>query len=254
MGVKKQVRYGGDPLLMEVFKGLEETLSTIQDGKKNTATTGCGERTLSKGDPLFSDAQLYHQAERDDHETTTLASCLRRKKDNSLDMPNDLSFDPLLEEYVIPHSVMMQLKGHKNIKDGVVCQADAAADLLLRHKDNSLTSSHAGALYNPVLHEYIIPNNSMLELEALQDDVVKKRQIFNELQSRRDNNLKAQELLCDPLVHSYRMKELLTRRSSPTPIAIHKTTVATPSTYRKLNRGDELLNAFIDYDKLFTSE
>jgi len=35
MGVKKQVRYGGDPLLMEVFKGLEETLSTIQDEKKN---------------------------------------------------------------------------------------------------------------------------------------------------------------------------------------------------------------------------
>lgn len=251
MGVKKQGY--GDPLLMEVFKGLEETLSTIQYEKKNTATTGCGERTLSKGDPLFSDAQLYHQAEHDEHETTTLATCLRRKKDNSLDMPNDLSFDPLLEEYVIPHSVM-QLKGHKKAKDGVVCQADAAADLLLRHKVNSLTSSHAGALYNPVLHEYIIPNNSMLELEALQDDVVKKRQIFNELQSRRDNNLKAQELLCDPLVHSYRMKELLTRRSSPTPIAIHKTTVATPSTYRKLNGGDNLLSAFMEYDKLVSSE
>ena len=254
MGIKKQVRYGGDPLLMEVFKGLEETLSTIQDENKNTATIGCGERTLSKADPLFSDAQLYHQAEHDDHETTTLANCLRRKKDNSLDMPNDLSFDPLLEEYVIPHSVMMQLKGsHESVKDGVVCQADAAADLLLRHKKNSLTLSHAGALYNPVLHEYIIPNNSMLGLKALQDDVAKKRQIFNELQLRRDDNLK-EKLLCDPLVHSYRMKELLFRRASPTPMAIHKTTVATPSTYRKLNYGDNLLNAFIEYDKLVTSE
>ena len=79
MGVKKQVRYGGDPLLMEVFKGLEETL-TIQDEKKNTATTGCGERTLSKGDPLFSDAQLYHQAEHDEHETTTLAPAFVERK------------------------------------------------------------------------------------------------------------------------------------------------------------------------------
>ena len=40
MGVKKQVGYGGDPLFIEVFKGLEETLSTIQDEKKNAATTG----------------------------------------------------------------------------------------------------------------------------------------------------------------------------------------------------------------------
>ena len=81
MGVKKQVRYGGDPLLMEVFKGLEETLSTIQDEeKKNTATTGCGERTLSKGDQLFSDAQLYHQAERDDHETLLLLTVFDGRK------------------------------------------------------------------------------------------------------------------------------------------------------------------------------
>lgn len=46
MGVKKQLHGHGDPLLMEVFHGLEETLSSVHDEK--TPLRG-GERTFSKG-------------------------------------------------------------------------------------------------------------------------------------------------------------------------------------------------------------
>ena len=47
MGVKKQLHGHGDPLLMEVFHGLEETLSSGHDEK--TPLRGVGERTFSKG-------------------------------------------------------------------------------------------------------------------------------------------------------------------------------------------------------------
>ena len=48
MGVKKQLRGHGDPLLTEVVAGLEETLSSIHE-ENGKGARGVGERTLSKG-------------------------------------------------------------------------------------------------------------------------------------------------------------------------------------------------------------
>ena len=49
MGVKKHVYGHGDPLLMEVIAGLEETISHVQKEKAVGDTIGVGERNFCKG-------------------------------------------------------------------------------------------------------------------------------------------------------------------------------------------------------------
>lgn len=126
-------------------------------------------------------------------------------------------------------------------------------DLLKRNKNNSLFSSNSGAMYDPILHEFVLPRTSMLELKALKEDMLKKRQLFIEMKIRRDHNLEFYELYCDPLVNSYRMRDLMFKGStkSHTDTTYKKDkamTEATVSTPRKLNQGDDLLRAFMDYE------
>ena len=209
---------------------------------------------LPEGDSLLKESERYHhQAEQDHHEALKLAHYLRRSKHNSLFDPNSNAlYDPILEEYVLPHRILMELKAtEEDIADGIVTRED----LLKRRKNESLFSSHSGAMFDPVLHEYTIPGTSMLELKALKDDIIKKHQLFNEMQMRREHNLENCGLYCDPLVHSYRMRELIFKGSSPedtTPPRVKDKMMlagAVPSTYRKLNEGDDLMKASVEYQK-----
>eukprot|EP01083_Nonionella_stella_P014436 40549_1 len=120
MGVKKQLYGHGDPLLMEVVAGLEETNSIFQEEKPVGGIRGVGERTFSKGDSLLKETERYHEAH-DHHEVIKLATFLRRSKENSLFAPNSQAlFDPILEEYILPHSLLMELKAfEEDIAAGV---------------------------------------------------------------------------------------------------------------------------------------
>lgn len=206
----------------------------------------------------MKETERYHQAEDDRHDALTLALHLRRNKHNSLSDPTGGAlFDPLLEEYVLPHVTLMQLKAMEKL---AVCNHE---DLLKRTKEGSLFSSHSGATYDPVLQEYVVPDSSMLELKALSEDMVKKRELFHEMKVRREQNLELCELLCDPLVHSYRMRALVFAMGGPpadtiTPQEEVKGKItpaeAVPSMYRKLNPGDDLTKATVEYHTLATAE
>ncbi|KAL7541442.1 hypothetical protein ACHAXR_010935 [Thalassiosira sp. AJA248-18] len=245
MGIKNP-RVHGDPLLMEVVAGLEDTLASIhiQEGK-NLGSRGVGERTFCKGDSLLREAERYHHAEHDRHEASQLALHLKRVKHNSLFDHRNALFDPILEEYVLPKQTLIQLKVlERDIADGGIAPRE---DLLKRHKNNSLFSSHSGAMFDPVLQEYILPSTTMLELKALKEDMIKKRHLFNEMNMRREHNLQSYELFCDPLVHSSRMRELIFKGSSPSSPKRAADKIAPSeavlSEYRKLNAGDDLFNA-----------
>lgn len=134
---------------------------------------------------------------------------------------------------------MLQLRAlEKDIADGGIGPNE---DLLKRHKTNSLFSSRSGAMFDPILQEYVLPGTSMLELKALKDDIINKHQLFTEMKIRMKHNLENYEVLCDPLVHSYRMTDLLFKGKSPTTTTANvKSTHVAP---RKLYQGDDLLKA-----------
>ena len=203
----------------------------------------------TEGDVLFTEVERYHEAA----EVSKLASCLRRTKDNSLFGPfSEALFDPILEEYVVPHDMLMKIKVHD---DMVAYHGEDVVreDLLKRTNNNSLFSSNSGAMYDPILHEYILPSTKIEELKALKEDMLKKRQLFIEMKMRRDHNLEFYELYCDPLVNSYRMRDLMFKGSTKSHTDTTSTkdkvmTEATVSKPRKLNQGDDLLRAFMDYE------
>ncbi len=89
-----------------------------------------------------------------------------------------------------------------------------------------------------------------MELRALKEDMIKKHHLFDEMKTRRDHNLENYEILCDPLVISYRRRELLLK-GIQTPITSRNckasTVPASPSKYRKLAQGDDLFKAFMTY-------
>ena len=248
-GAKTKPRGHADPLLMEVVSGLEATLATVQEEKALRGTRGVGERTFSKGDALLNEVERYHHAEHDQHEAHELALHLRRNKYTSLtdDLSNAL-FDPILEEYVLPRKTLAQLQAlEMGIAAGEVAPKE---ELLKRRKETSLFSQYGDAMYDPVLQEYVLPGTTMLELQALKEDLIKKRFLFDEMKSRRDHNLESYELLCDPLVRSYRMKELVCRKMTPKPVDVEATKdKAIPTKYRKLSCGDDLWNAADAYHK-----
>ena len=138
----------------------------------------------------------------------------------------------------------------KDIADGRTIKPHE--ELLKRQKNDSLFSSHSGAMYDPILNEYVLPTTSMMELRALKEDMVKKHHLFDEMKTRRDHNLESYEILCDPLVNSYRRRELLLKGIHAPVICsdckVSTTIPASPSTYRKLAQGDDLFNAFMKYE------
>eukprot|EP00984_Skeletonema_dohrnii_P023511 scaffold12603_cov84-Skeletonema_dohrnii-CCMP3373.AAC.1 len=108
----KQLKGLADPLLEEVVCGLEETL---KDLKEADAPRSFGDRTFS-GDPLLTGVEKYHQDEHDGHPdlATRVALqeglLLKRHKKNSL-FANHLegTYDPILQEYVVPHQALTTL-------------------------------------------------------------------------------------------------------------------------------------------------
>ena len=117
MAIKKQARGHADPLLEEVVCGLEETLKEI----KVDAPRGVGDRTFS-GDPLLKVVEDYHHHEHvGDH--PDLASrvalqedlLLKRHKKNSLFTTHlEGTYDPILQEYVMPHQTLVALKAFED--------------------------------------------------------------------------------------------------------------------------------------------
>lgn len=186
-----QLHGHGDPLLMEVIVGLEEMLHP-EFKNSTTGTRGVGERHAGIGDPLFKEAERYHQEE-NDHVA----------------------------------NVAKKIALHER--------------LVKRDKHNSLFGS-TGATYDPILHEYVLPAATLSELKALEADIDNKRGLFREMSMRKRNNLNEQELYCDPLVNSYRMKALMFGRGDKK-LLQDKNGVAVKSTYRKLNKGDPLYTA-----------
>ena len=193
----------GDPLLLEVVVGLEEMLHPELKAKDNAAskeqgTVGLGERHGGIGDPLFKEAERYHQAE-NDHVAE-------------------------VAEHVALHS-----------------------RILKRDKNTSLFSNYSGTTYDPILHELVLPKTTLTELKALEADIDNKRGIFREMSMRKRRNLNEQELYCDPLVNSYRMKALLFGRGNMKKPHGDQRDVAIKSTFRKLNKGDPLFTASKKY-------
>ncbi|KAL7552293.1 hypothetical protein ACHAWF_015525 [Thalassiosira exigua] len=249
MGVKKQIRGHRDPLLKEVVAGLEETLSSLHEEKAH-GVRGAGERTFSRGDPLLRESERYHQMEHDNHDEKILALHFKRDRHYSLFDPNyEALFDPILEEYVMPAAVLTKPSGSFRTSHG---QLPLLPAVLKRTKDNSLLSPQAELTSDPVLHEYVVPDTSMLELKAFRDDVMNKRHLFEEMKMRRDHNLESYELLCDPLVASYRTSELLAPQTPvpPETRGEKKRFPAVSSKFRKNNGGDDLLKATAEHDKL----
>jgi hypothetical protein len=264
MGVTKQTKRHGDPLLLEVVKGLEKTLSCLQEEKEPrlVAVRGVGERHLQHGDPLLTESVRYHQSEHDRVEVKARSaaqheSLLKRNKYTSLfDSADGAIYDPILQEYVIPHSSLDMLKaleediGHKcklfrelseRKKENLLRHGVAPHESLLkRTKGNSLFASHCGAFYDPILQEYMIPRASASELHALKEDIAKKYMLFLEMSARKRKNLDDNELYCDQLVHRYRIQDIMLRGKNKT---LEPTTFAVKSKFRKLAQGDPLLAA-----------
>ena len=303
MAIQKQLKGHGDPLLLEVVAGLEKTLSSLRentpelvDKAESHGVRGLGERTFSTGDPLLHESERYHQAELDHAIPCQVAlheGLLKRRKNDSLfTSHSEVFFDPILQEYVIPRTSITAIKAFEEDmvkksrlfremstrKQNILTHHTVGPheNLLKRDKYNSLFSSHSGAFYDPILHEYILPEASVNELKVLGEDIVKKRQLFREMSVRKRRNLSEQELLCDPLVHPYRLRELMFRSASahlnrlpativmksedapevgdPLFIASKKypgkklaSVPAVPTKYRKLNAGDPLFSSSKKY-------
>jgi len=217
MAIKKLLKGLADPLLEEVVCGLEETL---KDLKKVGAPKGSGDRSFS-GDPLFKDVIKYHQDEHDEH--PDLASrfalqedlLLKRHKRNSLYHPEG-TYDPILQEYVMPSQTLTALMAfEEDMKKKKALFKEMAErrhnlespEVLLKHtKRGSL--HHPEALYDPILHEYVVPKEAKLIAHAFEQDKKNKRLLFKEMSMRKRKNLDEREFYCDPLVHVYRANDI----------------------------------------------
>eukprot|EP00985_Skeletonema_marinoi_P009102 scaffold4196_cov98-Skeletonema_marinoi.AAC.3 len=192
----KQLKGLADPLLEEVVCGLEETL---KDLKEADAPRSFGDRTFS-GDPLLTGVEKYHQDEHDGHPdlATRVALqeglLLKRHKKNSL-FANHLegTYDPILQEYVVPHQALTTL---------IAFEED------IKKKQALFKEMAEQPLYDPLLHEYVVPKDAILTAHAFEQDKKNKRQLFKEMSLRKRINLDARELFCDPLVHVYRENEI----------------------------------------------
>eukprot|EP00581_Thalassiosira_minuscula_P005417 CAMPEP_0183745510 /NCGR_PEP_ID=MMETSP0737-20130205/66281_1 /TAXON_ID=385413 /ORGANISM="Thalassiosira miniscula, Strain CCMP1093" /LENGTH=223 /DNA_ID=CAMNT_0025981185 /DNA_START=564 /DNA_END=1235 /DNA_ORIENTATION=- len=207
---------------------------------------------LIEGDSLLAETERYHQqAEEDHHVALNLDQYVRRSKRNSLFDPcSNALFDPVLEEYILPHQLLMHLKAMEESEEKVALRED----LLKRRKNGSLSCPYSGAMFDPVLHEYTLPGTTMLELKALKEDIHKKRQLFNEMQTRREDNLENFGVFCDPLVRTYWMNAILFNNPPEDATTKEvkekmKSSDGIASTYRKLNRGDDLMKASNEYHK-----
>lgn len=116
---------------------------------------------------------------------------------------------------------------------------------LKRRKEDSLYSSLSGALYDPILQEYVLPTG-MTEMKALEQDAARKRLLFREMSTRKRKNLLQCEIYCDPLVTSYRVTALMFTRGAKIPV---KGEEVTRTKYGKLFQGDPLLDAVVDYEE-----
>lgn len=207
----------------------------------------------SSGDPLLQESLRHQQQGQDQSEALELARCLRRDKYTSLFSPyRDLVFDPILEEYVIPDE--QKLLAMLNKAEPKKCGVEMQEGLLKRGKNESLFSPHSEAMYDPILHEYTLPSESMAQLKALQDDIIMKHKLFSEMKMRRSRNLENNGVHCDPLVHVYRITAVLVSQSKcaiPSEVKSSPTALSTGefSVYRKPHCGDDLMKASDDYHK-----
>ncbi len=207
----KQLKGLADPLFEEAC-GLEET---EKDPHKVGDLTSFGERSFS-GDPLLTGVEQYHQGRHHDLATKVALReglLLKRHKKDSL-VANHLEgiYDPILQEYVLPREALATLIAfEQDIKKKRELFKEMAErrhklespEVLLKHtKRGSLHRQEA--LYDPILHEYVVPKEALLTAHAFEQDKKNKRQLFKEMSLRKRANLDQREFFCDPLVHVYR--------------------------------------------------
>lgn len=218
MAVKKRIGGLADPLMEEVVCGLEVTLKDLHKAHMR----GGGDRTFS-GDPLLKGVEKYHQDEHDDHpDLATIVALqeerlLKHHKKNSLFADHlEGTYDPILQEYVMPHQTLTALLAFEEDmkkKQALFQEMDErrhnleCPEVLLKYnKRGSL--HHPEALYDPILHEYIVPKEARLIALAIEQDKKNKRQLFEEMSVRKRKNLDERECFCDPLVHVYRANDI----------------------------------------------
>mmetsp|Transcript_14410 Transcript_14410/g.20432 ORF Transcript_14410/g.20432 Transcript_14410/m.20432 type:complete len:283 (-) Transcript_14410:876-1724(-) len=212
----KQLKGLADPLFEEVACGFEETQ---KDPHMVGVLRSFGDRSFS-GDPLLTGVEQYHQGKRPDLATKVALReglLLKRHKKNSLVASHlEGTYDPILQEYVLPREALGTLiafeqdikKKRELFKEMAERRHNLESpEVLLKHTKRGSLHRHE-ALYDPILHEYIVPKEAMLTAHAFEQDKKIKRQLFKELSSRKRSNLDQRELLCDPLVHVYRANEV----------------------------------------------
>ena len=209
---KKQLKGLADPLF-------EEVCSPEQALKVVGVPRSFGERTFS-GDPLFTGVEKFHQGEHPDLTSKITFQerlLLKRHKNTSL-YANHLegTYDPILQEYVMPRQALANLIAfEKDTKKKQALFKEMAErrynlespEILLKHtKRGSL--HHREALYDPILHEYVVPKEAILTAHAFEQDKKNKRRLFKEMSVRKRHNLDEREFFCDPLVHVYRANDI----------------------------------------------
>lgn len=211
----KQLKGLADPLFEEACR-LEET---EKDPHMVSDLTSFGDRSFS-GDPLLTGVEQYHQGKHPDLATKVALQegllLKRHKKDSLVASHLEGAYDPILQEYVMPPEALATLTAfEQDIKKKRELFKEMAErrhnlespEVLLKHtKRGSL--HHREALYDPILHEYIVPKEAILTAHAFEQDKKNKRQLFKEMSLRKRANLDQREFFCDPLVHVYRANEI----------------------------------------------
>ncbi len=211
----KQLRGLADPLFEEAC-GLEETQKDLH---VVGAPRSFGDRSFS-GDPLLTGVEQYHQGKHQDLATKVALQeglLLKRHKKYSLFASHlEGTYDPILQEYVLPREALATLIAfEQDIKKKQELFKEMAErrhnlespEVLLKHTKRGSLHRHE-ALYDPVLHEYVVPKEAVLTAHAFEQDKKKKRQLFKEMSLRKRVNLDEREFFCDPLVHVYRANEI----------------------------------------------
>jgi len=221
MAIKKQLKGLADPLLTEAVCGLEETFKELRS-KEIGAPRGVGDRTFS-GDPLLKGVEEYHQHKHDDHPDlahrvlSKEELLLKRHKKNSLFADHiEGTWDPILQEYVMPHQALIALKAFEEDMEKKKALFKEMAErrhnpkspefLLKRNERGSL--HHFETVYDPILHEYVVPKEAKMMVHAIEQDRKNKHLLFQEMSMRKRKNLDQREIYCDPLVHVYRANDI----------------------------------------------
>lgn len=211
----------GDPLLSAVKLSHPELVVKDDVATKIKGTRGVGERYSGSGDPLFQDAQRYHQAE-NDHVADVARNValherfLLRNKRNSLFASHDgITYDPILREYVMPKAQLAELK---SLEADIKNKRRIFREMSLRKRNN---------LYERELYCDPLVNSYRIKALLFERDTLQVKRVEAPKSTYRKLNQG------DPL---FTAAENFSKANN-----------AVKCVYRKVNAGDNLLHAIKQY-------